>query len=183
MTDTPDILRGIVKPGEIERAIWPAMIWAAANNPGFEGAPEYTDRGNSFAESEARAAAARVLASIDVAKLRAVLEALHSVEIYGSDTLSGRIDGPNDAAWYREGVREMRSRANRRPRRPTGAKPVSYRYCRPADILAQAERELSPRLAFEHAMWLRRIGYAPYFDATFEGIMRGNDNVKSLIWC
>jgi hypothetical protein len=76
MTDTPDILRGIVKPGEIERAIWSAMIWAAANNPGFEKAPEYTDRGNSFAEREARAAAARVLASLDADKLRAVVEAI-----------------------------------------------------------------------------------------------------------
>jgi hypothetical protein len=75
MTDTPDILAGLVKPGEIERAIWSAMIWAAANNPGFEGAPEYTDRGNSFAETEARAAAARVLASIDADKLRAVVGA------------------------------------------------------------------------------------------------------------
>jgi hypothetical protein len=60
---------------------------------------------------------------------------------------------------------------------------MSYRYSKPADILAQAERALSPRCAFEYAMWLRRIGYAPYFDATFQETMRGNDNVKSLIWC
>lgn len=56
-----------VKPGEIERAVWSAMIWAAANNPGFNGLPEYTDGGNSFAEDEARAASARIRASLDVA--------------------------------------------------------------------------------------------------------------------
>jgi hypothetical protein len=50
------------KPGEIERAVWSAMIWAAANNPGFDGCPEYTDRGNSFAEDEARRTANRIRA-------------------------------------------------------------------------------------------------------------------------
>ena len=43
-----------VKQGEIERAVWSAMIWAADNNPGFNGVPEYTDGGNSFAETECR---------------------------------------------------------------------------------------------------------------------------------
>ncbi len=38
-------------------------------------------------------------------------DALTGVEVYGSDTLSGRSDGPNDAAWYREGVAVMRDRA------------------------------------------------------------------------
>jgi hypothetical protein len=52
------------KPGEIERAVWSAMIWAAANNPGFDGCPEYTDRGNSFAEDEARRAANRIRAAL-----------------------------------------------------------------------------------------------------------------------
>ena len=46
-----------VKPGEIERAVWSAMSWAADNNPGFNGVPEYTDCGNSFAETECRRAA------------------------------------------------------------------------------------------------------------------------------
>ena len=56
--------RVTVKPGEIERAVWSAMIWAASNNAGFNGVPEYTDRGNSFAEDEARRAAARILAAL-----------------------------------------------------------------------------------------------------------------------
>ncbi len=38
-------------------------------------------------------------------------EALDSIIVYGADTLSGRADGPSDAAWYREAVREMRNRA------------------------------------------------------------------------
>ena len=42
------------------------------------------------------------------ASLRAALE---SIEQYGSDTLSGRADGPDDREWQREGVREMRDRA------------------------------------------------------------------------
>jgi len=54
-----------VKPGVIERAVWSAMIWAASNNAGFEGVPEYTDRGNSFAEDEARHAAARILSALE----------------------------------------------------------------------------------------------------------------------
>lgn len=55
-----------VKPGQIERCIWSAMIWAASNNAGFEGVPEYTDHGNSFAENEARATAARILSALDM---------------------------------------------------------------------------------------------------------------------
>jgi len=56
-----------VKPGEIERSVWSAMKWATENNPGFDGVPEYTDRGNSFAETECRAAAARILAALEPA--------------------------------------------------------------------------------------------------------------------
>jgi len=44
-----------------------------------------------------------------VAKLT---EALDSVRQYGSDTLSGRTDGPNDRAWQRAAVREMTRRAS-----------------------------------------------------------------------
>lgn len=54
-----------IKPGIIERAVWSAMIWAASNNAGFDGVPEYTDRGNSFAEDEARRAAARILSALE----------------------------------------------------------------------------------------------------------------------
>jgi len=37
--------------------------------------------------------------------------AMESIRIYGSDTLSGRVDGPEDAEWYREAVAEMTRRA------------------------------------------------------------------------
>jgi len=43
--------------------------------------------------------------------LAKAVEALGSIELYGSDTLSGRTDGPADAKWHREGVKEMRDRA------------------------------------------------------------------------
>ena len=54
-----------VKPGEIERAVWSAMIWAASGNAvfDFDRVPEYKD-GNSFAEDEVRRAAARILAAL-----------------------------------------------------------------------------------------------------------------------
>lgn len=39
-------------------------------------------------------------------------DALDSVLIYGGDTLSGRIDGPSDIGWYRDGIREMRNCAS-----------------------------------------------------------------------
>lgn len=66
-TPTPAPNAGVmkVKPGEIERAVWSAMIWAADNSAGFNDAPEYTDRGNSFAEDEARRATTRILAAIE----------------------------------------------------------------------------------------------------------------------
>lgn len=38
-------------------------------------------------------------------------EALDSIRIYGSDTLSGRVDGPDDRQWQRESVLEMTRRA------------------------------------------------------------------------
>jgi len=49
------------------------------------------------------------------ASLKARIEelegALQSIRQYGSDTLSGRVDGPDDWEWQREGVREMTRRA------------------------------------------------------------------------
>lgn len=38
-------------------------------------------------------------------------EALVAIRVYGSDTLSGRTDGPTDIDWLREGIREMVRRA------------------------------------------------------------------------
>lgn len=46
-----------------------------------------------------------------IAALPELVEVLQSIEQYGSDTLSGNAQGPNDASWYRDGVREMRNRA------------------------------------------------------------------------
>jgi hypothetical protein len=45
------------------------------------------------------------------AKLAKAVDALHSIDVYGSDTLSGCSDGLSDAKWYRYGVIEMRNRA------------------------------------------------------------------------
>jgi len=39
------------------------------------------------------------------------LEALESIRRYGLDTLSGRVDGPDDRDWQRAGVNEMTKRA------------------------------------------------------------------------
>lgn len=48
----------------------------------------------------------------EVARERdALREALESIRIYGSDTLSGRVDGPDDRQWQRESVLEMTRRA------------------------------------------------------------------------
>jgi hypothetical protein len=38
-------------------------------------------------------------------------EALDAIAVYGSDTLSGRVDGLDDRNWQREAVREMSRRA------------------------------------------------------------------------
>lgn len=38
-------------------------------------------------------------------------DVLSSIEVYGSDTLSGPPGGVGDRDWYRDGVREMRNRA------------------------------------------------------------------------
>jgi len=45
------------------------------------------------------------------ARIARLEEALDSIDIYGSDTLSGRVDGPADKDWFRDAVREMRDRA------------------------------------------------------------------------
>jgi len=40
-----------------------------------------------------------------------LLEALESIRLYANDTLSGRTDGPDDRAWQRAAVIEIRNRA------------------------------------------------------------------------
>ena len=43
--------------------------------------------------------------------LKLALEALEGIQRYGLDTLSGRIDGPDDREWQRAGVNEMTKQA------------------------------------------------------------------------
>ena len=43
--------------------------------------------------------------------LKMALEALEGIQRYGLDTLSGRIDGPDDREWQRAGVNEMTKQA------------------------------------------------------------------------
>ena len=43
--------------------------------------------------------------------LKLALEALEGIQRYGLDTLSGRVDGPDDREWQRAGVNEMTKRA------------------------------------------------------------------------
>lgn len=45
------------------------------------------------------------------AEIKRLREALDSIHQYGSDTLSGRMDGPDDRKWQREAVAEMTRRA------------------------------------------------------------------------
>lgn len=57
--------------------------------------------------------AARIIESnlalrVENERLRAALD---GIRVYGSDTLSGRVDGPDDREWQRESVREMTKRA------------------------------------------------------------------------
>lgn len=92
-----------VAPGQIERIMWNAMVWAANARAGRPGdpIPEYTDQGNSNAEVECRAVAARILAAIhvqpapDVAQVRA--EALREVADLVQRIAKGYQDG-GDAA-------------------------------------------------------------------------------------
>ena len=55
-----------VKPHEIERLVFGAMVWGASQPQRKNGAsfPNYHDTGNSNAETEARAIAARIRAAI-----------------------------------------------------------------------------------------------------------------------
>jgi DNA repair exonuclease SbcCD ATPase subunit len=45
-------------------------------------------------------------------RIRELEGALESIRQFGSDTLSGRADGPDDREWQREAVREMTARAS-----------------------------------------------------------------------
>ena len=56
------------------------------------------------------------------AQLAKAAEGLEAIEQYGSDTLSGRADGPDDRAWQRAGVLEMTRRARTTLAELTGGK-------------------------------------------------------------
>lgn len=58
----------------------------------------------------------------DKREIERLREALDSIRVYGSDTLSGRIDGPDDREWQRESVLEMTKRA----REALAGEPPSY---------------------------------------------------------
>ena len=55
-----------LKPGELERIIWTAMVWSAQQPAPPNGAapPSYTDSGNSNAEEQCRQTAARIRAAL-----------------------------------------------------------------------------------------------------------------------
>jgi hypothetical protein len=77
-----------------------------------EAAEAERDRLRQINEDHCRAVNTLSVEALELTRERDRLrDALESVEVYGSDTLSGRSDGPNDAAWYREGVAVMRDRA------------------------------------------------------------------------
>lgn len=42
-----------------------------------------------------------------------LIDVINSIYIYANDTLSGRVDGPDDRDWQRAGVVEIRNRARR----------------------------------------------------------------------
>ncbi len=48
---------------------------------------------------------------MSIEAMKQALEALESIRRYGLDTLSGRVDGPDDRDWQRAGVNEMTKRA------------------------------------------------------------------------
>ncbi|WP_186145968.1 hypothetical protein [Burkholderia gladioli] len=64
-----------------------------------------------------------------------LVEALQSIAQYGSDTLSGRTDGPDDRDWQREAVLEMTRRA-----RAALAKAGAIDQTRAAKPVAEAAR-------------------------------------------
>ena len=62
----------------------------------------------------------RVALAAALAEIERLRKALETIKQYGNDTLSGPIDGPDDRAWHREGVRGMTLRA-RAALRPPGS--------------------------------------------------------------
>jgi hypothetical protein len=62
-------------------------------------------------------------------ELERLREALAGIRQYANDTLSGRVDGPDDRDWQRQGIVEIRNRARdaleRSPAEKTSARPVS----------------------------------------------------------
>lgn len=75
MTSTTKALAGLVRPHAIEQIVYAAMVWAADHPPPKGFRPPYTETGNSLAEEYARHTAARILASLEVEKITALVEA------------------------------------------------------------------------------------------------------------
>lgn len=82
--------------------VWLRVCGGGTRFPGHQGYVTVT--GDSI-EEEGRTVYIRA----DIAE--AMAEALDSIRQYGSDTLSGRVDGPDDRQWQRESVLEMTRRA------------------------------------------------------------------------
>jgi len=53
-------------------------------------------------------------------RIRRLEDVLDGIYIYANDTLSGRVDGPDDRAWQRSAVVEIRNRARKFARAALG---------------------------------------------------------------
>lgn len=76
-------------------------------------------------EAIRRAEAAEASLAAVTAERDAMRGALGSIDIYGSDTLSGNATGPNNAKWYLDGVRVMRDCAREAIKELTNAEQAS----------------------------------------------------------
>lgn len=117
----PDGARQMGKPGRWQKQVWSGdyFKWENCDDPEGELSPPIEDGPISKAFKHAGALEHWLH---EVGKLQSQLAArdeenkrlrdrLESIDVYGSDTLSGRVDGRADKDWYREAVREMRNHA------------------------------------------------------------------------
>lgn len=86
----------------------PAMIWATCNGMSTRLPDGHRQFVGGWSEDKDRPRAEQFIRADLVEPL---VEALQSIRQYGSDTLSGRADGPDDRQWQRESVLEMTRRA------------------------------------------------------------------------
>jgi hypothetical protein len=76
----------------------------------YDGANPYHEHRDLI--TRVRTALAQSKPAKNSAECSTYIEALKAIAQYGSDTLSGRIDGPDDREWQRDAVREMTNRAD-----------------------------------------------------------------------